>query len=106
MTPKCDCPECRKERFEEEKLEQKEIKIKKYFAVVKDKAEGMTLNYTKKHETFDEARQEAIRLCRKERCKFHIIELCGIVEEVKPVICPIAYTPAKLTFPITRNEIE
>lgn len=54
--------------------------MKARYAVIRDSIE---FKFTKWHENFGEAKQEAVRLCRHERVQFYVVKEVGycFVEE-------------------------
>ena len=51
------------------------------YAVVKDKA---TKCFTKFHDNFEEAKDEAERLCKKEQSAFILLEVVGVIDIKNP----------------------
>ena len=49
------------------------------YAVVKDKCIDERKEFTKIHFSFEEAKTEAERLCKLERCPFLVIQIIGTV---------------------------
>lgn len=60
---------------------------KKFWAVWKENGGGAP---QKRHETIEQAQQEAARLARQEQARYFVLEVVGIVA---PVEVPVNYSP-------------
>ena len=65
-----------------------------FFLVVRENFENdsFSVNPKVRHQTFEEAKSEAERLCEKEGKRFFIFEPVGYAEQAKP---PVVYVPIK-----------